>query len=103
MAPLRVARGIQNKILEAMAMGRPVVASTACAEAIGAEPDVELLTAADAGEFVRKIELLLSEPARAAAMGAAGRQCVVRDFSWEAHLGLIDKMLADVSNMGLAA
>jgi sugar transferase (PEP-CTERM/EpsH1 system associated) len=102
-APLRVARGIQNKILEAMAMGRPVVASTACAEAIGAKPDVELLTAGDAGEFVRKIELLLSDPARAAAMGAAGRQCVMRDFSWESHLGLIDKMLADFSNMGLAA
>lgn len=102
-APLRVARGIQNKILEAMAMGRPVVASTACAEAIGATPGVELLTAADAEEFVRKIDLLLSDPVRAAAMGTAGRQRVLHDYSWESHLGLIDRLLAEVSRMGLAA
>ena len=39
-APLRIARGVQNKVLEAMAMGRPVVASAACAGGIDATPGV---------------------------------------------------------------
>ena len=95
-APLRLARGIQNKILEAMAMGRPVVAASVCAEAIRAEPGVELLTATDAAAFVHELDALLRQPQRAAAVGAAGRQRVLRDYSWDAHLSAFDRHLAAV-------
>lgn len=90
-APLRIARGIQNKILEAMAMARPVIASSECVGAIAATQEVELLSARDATEFVTQINALLEAPQRAAAVGSAGRQCVVQHYSWTAHLGGIDR------------
>lgn len=92
-APLRVARGIQNKVLEAMAMGRPVVTSAACAQAIDAKVGEELISAATADDFVREVDALLRAPAQAASIGASGRQRVVENYSWEAHLSGIDRYL----------
>ena len=92
-APLRLARGIQNKILEAMAMGRAVVASRECAEAIGAEQGGDLLCAAGCDEFVDAIDTLLRHPDRAADVGRAGRRRVLRDYSWSAHLSAIERQL----------
>lgn len=92
-APLRVARGIQNKILEAMAMARPVVASRACAQAIHALNGEELLAAVDPQDFIREINRLLRDPARAQALGQAARQRVVQSYSWEAHLAALDQQL----------
>jgi sugar transferase (PEP-CTERM/EpsH1 system associated) len=92
-APLRVARGIQNKILEAMAMGRPVVASQSCVEAIDGRGGEDLVAAADAAQFVSEIEALLKSPARALAVGQAGRKRVLANYSWDAHLAGIDHYL----------
>lgn len=92
-APLRVARGIQNKILEAMAMARPVVASDVCVGPIGAVENVELLSAKDAGDFTAQIDGLLGDPAHADAIGSAGRELVTKRYSWEAHLAGIDRHL----------
>lgn len=94
-APLRVARGIQNKILEAMAMARPVVASQACVEVIDSRPGEELVSAAEAADFVREIDALLRSPARAAAVGQSGRQRVVQSYSWDAHMASLDRYLGD--------
>jgi sugar transferase (PEP-CTERM/EpsH1 system associated) len=92
-APLRLARGIQNKVLEAMAMARPVVAATSCAEAIDAEPGADLLVAATAEEYVHAISALLDAPERAAAMGAAGRQRVQAAYGWDARLADLDRFM----------
>jgi polysaccharide biosynthesis protein PslH len=94
-APLRVARGIQNKILEAMAMARPVVAAQSCVEAIDAQPGTELLPAREVDDYVREVSGLLKDPARATAMGAAGRQRVVQGYSWAAHLSVMDRYIGD--------
>ncbi|MBK1612259.1 sugar transferase [Rubrivivax gelatinosus] len=93
-APLRLARGIQNKVLEAMAMARPVVAAEGCGSTIGAENGREIVLAADAPAFVRELGALLAEPARAAAIGAAGRERVLADYAWGANLARIDDDLA---------
>ena len=93
-APLRLARGIQNKLLEAMAMARPVVASQACAQAIDARDGIELAWAADAADFVARIEALLDAPQQAAQLGAAARRRVLERYSWSAHLAGIDIHLA---------
>jgi sugar transferase (PEP-CTERM/EpsH1 system associated) len=93
-APLRVARGIQNKVLEAMAMARPVVASTACAGPIGAAEGRELLTASNAAGFADQIGALLAGPRRAFDMGRAARERVVHHFGWAAQLAAIDRHLA---------
>jgi sugar transferase (PEP-CTERM/EpsH1 system associated) len=92
-APLRVARGIQNKILEAMAMGRPVVAARSCVEAIDARNGEELVSAAEPADFVREIGAMLGSPLRAAAVGQAGRTRVLNSYSWDAHLSKIDSHL----------
>ncbi len=93
-APLRLARGIQNKILEAMAMERPVVAASACVEALQAEAGAELLPAHDAQDYVRTIGGLLASPDRAAAIGLAGRRRVLQNYAWAAHLQRLDRQIA---------
>jgi sugar transferase (PEP-CTERM/EpsH1 system associated) len=92
-APLRLARGIQNKVLEAMAMGLPVVASKECAVAVDAVAERDFLTAGNVREYLAQIEALLRAPDRAAAIGAAARQQVLARYGWSAHLAGIDRHL----------
>jgi len=92
-APLRIARGIQNKILEAMAMARPVVASTECAAAVDAVFGQELLTATVPADFITEIETLLQDSKRCANIGKAARQMVLVRYSWDAHLSGMDQYL----------
>jgi sugar transferase (PEP-CTERM/EpsH1 system associated) len=92
-APLRLARGIQNKILEAMAMERPVVAASACVDVLHAEPGAEILPASEADDYVRSIDGLLRSPDRAAAIGVAGRLRVLASYTWAAHLQALDRHL----------
>ena len=102
-APLRLARGIQNKILEAMAMERPVVAASACVEALTAEPGAEILPADGADDYVRTITALLSTPDRAAAIGIAGRCRVVESYSWSAHLQTLERHLSAMTSAAAPA
>lgn len=96
-APLRIARGIQNKVLEAMAMARPVVASAAAFEGIEAEPGRELLIATGAQEMAAALRGLLADPAQAASLGAAARERVERAYRWEARLAPLEEMLFPVA------
>lgn len=94
-APLRLARGIQNKVLEAMAMELAVVASQECAGPIDAEPGRDFLTAGTVQQYVESIESLLADPKLAAKMGASARIRVLARYSWDAHLSVIDCYLAE--------
>jgi polysaccharide biosynthesis protein PslH len=88
-APLRIARGIQNKVLEAMAMARPVVASPAAFEGIEAEPGRHLLVADGAGAQAAAIAALLGDPERARTLGRAARARMVEAYRWEARLAAL--------------
>ena len=102
-APLRLARGIQNKVLEAMAMARPVVTATDCAGAIAsAQVPSELRSAAGADDYVQAIHAWLTDPAAASAVGAAGRERVLHDYSWPAQLAAIDRHLNQLGSARLA-
>jgi sugar transferase (PEP-CTERM/EpsH1 system associated) len=92
-APLRVARGIQNKVLEAMAMGRPVIVSGQALEGIEAEAGRELLLAEDAPAFIQTIRAQLAQPDNA--VGAAARANVQRTYSWPSKLARIETMLEE--------
>ena len=92
-APLRVARGIQNKILEAMAMGRPVVAAQSCVDVLATSGEKVIIAAESAAQFVAQIQGLLAAPAQAEAIGQAGQDCVRRNYSWDAHLARLDHYL----------
>jgi polysaccharide biosynthesis protein PslH len=97
-APLRIARGIQNKVLEAMAMGRPVITSVDCAVAVDAEIGVELLTATNPDEYIAAISRILESPDLAATTGSAARLRVLERYSWEAHMNAVDRYLPTVSH-----
>ncbi|MGE5384593.1 MAG: TIGR03087 family PEP-CTERM/XrtA system glycosyltransferase [Betaproteobacteria bacterium] len=92
-APLRIARGIQNKILEAMAMAKPVITTEACAGAIDATPGRDFLVADTMVGYCQQLNEILGLPDRGATMGAAARARVVERYGWEAHLSAIERYL----------
>ena len=95
--PVRIARGIQNKALEAMAMGRPLVITTASAKAINATPGESFCVAADADSFARVVLELLSDPQRAARVANAGRAAILRNYSWTSNLARIAACFRDIN------
>lgn len=92
-APLLLARGIQNKLLEAMAMARPVVASPAAAEGIDATPGDQLLVADGAAAMAAAVADLLADPARGAALGSAARARMVARYGWDAQMAPLADLL----------
>jgi glycosyltransferase involved in cell wall biosynthesis len=102
-APLRIARGIQNKVLEAMAMARPVVASPAAFEGIEAEPGRHLLVAAEAEAQAQAIAGLLDDPKQAAAIGLAARRRMEQVYRWEARLDALGEIVGIAPRQATAA
>ncbi|MBT2186939.1 TIGR03087 family PEP-CTERM/XrtA system glycosyltransferase [Sphingobium nicotianae] len=102
-APLRIARGIQNKILEAMAMARPVIASTQAAEGIDAVEGRDLLVARDPDAEAGLVLDLLADPTRAAAIGRAARARVEARYSWAAAMAPLEELLFGRSSRTVAA
>ena len=91
-APVRIARGIQNKVLEAMAMAKPVVTTPQALEGIDAAPGLELIVAPDRpADFAQAV---LGALADQAGIGPAARRRVVADYSWPARLAALDDLLA---------
>jgi sugar transferase (PEP-CTERM/EpsH1 system associated) len=95
-APLRFAAGIQNKVLEAMAAGTPVVTTSLINQGLGAQPDHELLLADDAASTAQQIVFVLQDREHREQIAQAGRQFVVQKYSW-AHaverVGAIEEQL----------
>jgi polysaccharide biosynthesis protein PslH len=89
-APLRIARGTQNKILEAMAMGVPVVTSDVAARGVDATPGEHLLCATTPREECEAVVGLLADPARRAQLGEMGRARVLSHHDWRASMRRLD-------------
>ncbi|MBT5051440.1 MAG: glycosyltransferase [Rhodospirillaceae bacterium] len=83
--PVQAGAGMQNKLIEFMAMAKPIVATRVANEGIGAAPGEHLVLADAPDEMAAAILSLFSDPARATAMGAAARAFVEKSWSWEAH------------------
>lgn len=90
-APMRIARGIQNKVLEAMAMAKPVVVSPQGYEGINANPGVELSVMATSQEWRAEISRLLHS-GKKIVMGRAARERVLKDYSWDGALMPLDAL-----------
>jgi len=85
-APLRLGRGIQNKVLEAMAMGQALVAAPAALAALKAQTGVHLLAAAKPEEWADAVCGLFANRDRRRELGVAARQYVEEHHHWETCL-----------------
>ena len=96
-APLRIARGTQNKILESMAMGLPVVTTKQAAKGIEAVPGKHLLVADDAENFAWRVLDILEAKNLHSELTKAGRQQVEAAHVWPTSMKILDKVLAEAS------
>jgi glycosyltransferase involved in cell wall biosynthesis len=94
--PLRVGGGTRFKIIEAMAMGKPVVSTTLGAEGIAAAPGREIVIADGAERFADEVARLVEDPALAARIGAAARGVAERTYSWSAVAGELERFLVEL-------
>ncbi len=82
-APLRIARGLQNKVLESMAAGVPVVLTAKAAEGIAARPDHDFVVVDDAAAMIRATIELCCDDARRNHIARDGRRFVAAHHNWE--------------------
>jgi sugar transferase (PEP-CTERM/EpsH1 system associated) len=87
-APLRIARGVQNKVLEAMAMARPVVASAQAGEGIRAEAGRDFVLAQGEAEFAHAVVARL----QTASSVTHARDCILAHYDWARNLAAIDPL-----------
>jgi polysaccharide biosynthesis protein PslH len=95
-APLLIARGTQNKILESMAMGVPVVCSERAVGGVDVVAGEHLLTARDPGEYAAAIERLLGSAAERNRFANAGRARVLSHHGWPSSMRRVDDLIARV-------
>ncbi|MBY0458363.1 MAG: glycosyltransferase, partial [Gemmataceae bacterium] len=92
--PLRLARGVQNKVLEAMAMGKAVVASPPALAALDTRPGEHLLRAGTPDEWVEAVSELFRDASKRVALGSAAREYVEQHHDWERCLhALVEAIL----------
>lgn len=88
-APLRIARGIQNKVLEGMAMARNLVATPQALEGIPVQVGSEVRQASDSVELLNETLAAIAGPD----LGPAARARVLNDFTWDRALARVDRLL----------
>jgi sugar transferase (PEP-CTERM/EpsH1 system associated) len=98
LSPMVYSVGIQNKVLEAMALGTPVVVAAQAAEALEAYPGQDLLVAESAHEFVNQTLRLLHDPQLQATLSQGGRRYVEEQHNW----GVVTERLIDVYQRAIA-
>ena len=91
-APLHLGRGVQNKVLEAMAMGIPTITTSKANAGIQGNAGEHLLIADTADAFINAISCLLNDREQAARMGSAARDYVVSHFDWDVNMQKLENM-----------
>ncbi|MDG1982946.1 MAG: TIGR03087 family PEP-CTERM/XrtA system glycosyltransferase [Planctomycetota bacterium] len=97
-APLRVARGIQNKVLEALAMGLPTVGTTSATQGVEGTPGTDYIVADDAQDFADEVIKLLRDPEEGRALGDRARAFVEEKYRWDNCLSPLDEVLEGITN-----
>jgi len=99
-APVRFGTGMRVKVLEALAMARPVVATTLAAEGLEAVPGEHLLVADGAEALATAVGRLLADAGEAARLGRAGRAFAERRFGWDAVAAATEAVYDEVLQSG---
>lgn len=92
-APMQIGTGMQNKLLEAMAMGLPCVTTPLASEALEVTPGHELLVGRTAEELIAHIKYLLNNPNDAKIIGEQGRKMVSNTYSWESAVNTLNELI----------
>jgi len=102
-APIRAAAGLQNKLLEALAMGKALVATPEANEGIRARPDRDLVIAREPATFAQAVLELFDDAPRRRALGVSGRAFIEAKWTWEAPFLVLEQaFLAAVQGPGAA-
>jgi polysaccharide biosynthesis protein PslH len=94
--PMQLGSGLKNKILQAWAMGRPVVATSESLGGLTAQDGVNLLVRDDMDKFARAVADLLTDQTRATTIGASGRRTVELEYSWERRAEQFEEILTRI-------
>lgn len=95
--PIRMGGGTRLKVVEALAMAKPVVSTTIGCEGIRVADGEHLLKADDAESFASGVALLLADADRAEALGRAGRRLMVEEYSWARSARLLEELYRDLA------
>ncbi len=101
-APMRIARGVQNKILEAMAMGVPVVTTSLGFEGLSATPGKDIFVENDPEAFAGQVIRLMTNPQLRLSTSLNARKAVDTFYDWQSNLSSLDSLLATVDTSGKA-
>ncbi|MFC2175835.1 glycosyltransferase, partial [Bacteroidota bacterium] len=101
-APMNIGTGLQNKLLEAMAMKIPCITSTLANNALNAKPNTEILIADNPQQYADFILELLANPEKAETLATAGHNMIAKSFGWEGStkplVDLIEKAVKERNN-----
>jgi sugar transferase (PEP-CTERM/EpsH1 system associated) len=95
-APIRIAAGLQNKVLEGMSMGLPMVITSAANEGIQAINGKHALIADNPQDYAGQIIHLLKNQKVCAELGTAARDFIIQEWSWEKHFGDLEQVFYDL-------
>lgn len=94
--PLRLARGVQNKVLEAMAMNKPVVTTSKIALAIGSDTNGVLFCADDANDFIRLIVDVVKSANASGSKVTESRQYILDNYDWDKNNFILSSLISEV-------
>ncbi len=96
-APMQIGTGLQNKLLEAMAMKIPSITSPLANSALKAKPGKEILVGETPGDYAKLIALLLDDPAKAEDIATGGYQFVLNNYNWEKATAVLDSIMQNTT------
>lgn len=91
--PLRLARGVQNKVLEAMAMAKPVVTTSAAVQGIENFPNADVWVSDDPAHFAALIVELLNDTTMRVRLGQKNREWVMENYQWSQHMQKLEELI----------
>lgn len=91
--PLHVARGLQNKVLEAMAMGKPVVCTPQAAEGLKIAPE-SISMQKDEISFSNAVVSLIQDKKAAGDLAGKARTAMEKNYSWQENLSILDTLIS---------